>query len=78
MNSQLKNCVNPDQLAELYMSVVKFIVYYLIFGTSKTFSGQVPHGNLLVYGQVSSFAISTPLGCVQINPYPAQPGFILF
>ena len=35
-------------------------MHYLFFGTSKTFFGQVSYNNLLVPGQVSTFAISTP------------------
>ena len=36
-------------------------MHNLFFGTSKTVYGQVSYDNILVPGQVSTFAISTPL-----------------
>ena len=41
--------------------LTKFFVHYLFFGTSKTLLGQVPYGNLLVPGHVSTCANYTLL-----------------
>ena len=41
-----------DEISE---DLAKFFVHYLFFGTSKTFYGQLPNGNLLVPGQILNF-----------------------
>ena len=41
--------------------LAKYFVHYLFFGTSKTLLGQVPYGNLLDPGQVSTCANYTLL-----------------
>ena len=48
-------------LSTLRAIKAKFFKHYLFFGTSKTLNGQVSYGNLLVRGQISTLAISTPL-----------------
>ena len=48
-------------LSTLRAIKAKFFMHYLFFGTSKTLNGQVPYGNLLDRGQISTLAISTPL-----------------